>query len=346
MIATLDPTSGSVISPKKRPGCAVKRTLPRCAKGCKYCIDARVYMRAQGQAEAFGLEANSEPYGRVVEAIQRRQGPTISVPELSKLLGVKATTLNARFRRQRTSLKTVGRTNFIPLDLALNVTVLHKYALLGWPTLQQASRLTGVKAGTLKARCEKGWLEGHTDLTKRLRLNPAELNNLQVQTTEVPIRHLPQRARPPRPARGAFNRTVARLPRKQREAAREISERRSLRKTEPFVLAPAPEPRISLITATDYGLLDPDQPQDIQTIAVPKVRTAKPKRSGCLSYDPDRPFSVSDCAIGQPIKYGPYSGTIAQIINDPFSPKILAKFPEHQHPLMREVLLIVERCKG
>src|ERR1019366_3460373 len=66
-----------------------------------------------------------------------------------------------------------------PCDQALQLVELHRYALIGWPTLLAASKLTHVKPGTLKARCEKGRLEGHVDLTKRLRLNPAELEELR-----------------------------------------------------------------------------------------------------------------------------------------------------------------------
>ena len=141
-------------------------------------------MKARDQRNTLDSAAEFDSYWQVLSSIQNGQASTISVPELSKLLGVKATTLNARFRRQQTTLKIVGRTSFISLELALSVAALHKYALLGWPTLRQASLLTGVKSGTIKARCEKGRLEGHRDLTKRLRINPAELKNLQSHTAE------------------------------------------------------------------------------------------------------------------------------------------------------------------
>ena len=137
-------------------------------------------MNLQGnEIEPSSSWAASGTFTEVISAIQRAEAPSISVPQLSKFLGVKTTTLNARFRREQTALKTVGRTNFISRDLALHLAELHKYALIGWPTLQQASRLTGVKPGTIKARCEKGRLEGHVDLTKRLRINPFELENLR-----------------------------------------------------------------------------------------------------------------------------------------------------------------------
>ena len=120
-----------------------------------------------------------EAYERVVSVIEKCRGSIISVPDLSKLLGVKPTTLNAKFRRERVEVQTVGRTNYIPYELALRLAELHKYALFGWPTLQEASAITTVKDGTLKARCEKGKLEGYIDLTKRLRVNPADLEMLQ-----------------------------------------------------------------------------------------------------------------------------------------------------------------------
>ena len=118
------------------------------------------------------MKPRPEAYERVVSEIEEHRGSVISVPALSKLLGVKPTTLNARFRRERVEVQTVGRTNFIPYELALRLAELHKYALFGWPTLQEASALTTVKDGTLKARCEKGKLQGYVDLTKRLRVNP------------------------------------------------------------------------------------------------------------------------------------------------------------------------------
>ncbi len=171
-------------------------------------------------------------------------------------------------------LKTVGRTSFIPVELALDLAALHKYALLGWPTLQQASRLTGVKCGTIKARCEKGRVEGHMDLTKRLRICPAELNHLRVHDAK---KH----------------------------------------------------------SKTEYRQEDGVEKQE------PQISIANPL--AWLSYDPDRPFAVSECTVGQRIKYGEHEGAIVEVIDDPFSPMILARFPDHEHPLMREVLLIVEK---
>src|SRR5206468_6208016 len=109
--------------------------------------------------------STSDAYERVVALIARHNGSTIPVPELARWLGVKTTTLNARFRRTQISVRIVGRTNYVPPEIAMDLAAHHKYALMGWPTLQNASRLIGVKPGTLKARCEKGRLEGHLDLT-------------------------------------------------------------------------------------------------------------------------------------------------------------------------------------
>ncbi len=230
-------------------------------------------MKAPGETHDLAVGNELDPYVEVVSKIQKNPAPRISVPHLSKLLGVKATTLNARFRRQQTMLKTVGRTSFIPVEMALDLAALHKYALLGWPTLQQASRLTGVKSGTLKARCEKGRVEGHMDLTKRLRICPAELNHLRVHDAKK----------------------LSKADGQEHEVEKQ-------------------EPQIS-----------------------------RPNTLAWLSYDPDRPFAVSECAVGQRIRYGEHEGAIVEVIDDPFSPMILARFPDHEHPLMREVLLIVEK---
>src|SRR5258708_22037043 len=127
-------------------------------------------MKSQVERQAFSSTPKLDSYVEVISAIQKDRASSISVPDLSDLLGVNPTTLNARFRRQQIAVRTIGRTNFVPLELALDLAELHKYSLIGWPTVQQASQLTGVKTGTIKARCEKGQLEGHIDLTKRLRL--------------------------------------------------------------------------------------------------------------------------------------------------------------------------------
>lgn len=312
--------------------------------------------------------AQPDSYTHVVTAIQRNGPSRISVPELSKLLGVKATTLNARFRRQQTGVSTIGRTNFVPVDLALGLAELHKYALIGWPTLQQASRLTGVKTGTIKARCEKGRLEGYVDLTKRLRINPAALENLQWDLLPAKLhgggtrggsllfgsekgerpevwptnsqRRNGTRSEPPN-GRGGQTLGVL-VPEKQAKLSMPPKGEAewTVRKPRPFVLPPAPDPQVNVLTERDYGIPELDAANEAAAYGSPAGK-AKGKKVHYLTYDPDAPFSVSDCAVGQHILYGPYSGRIVQVVDDPFNPKILVKFPQHTHPLMRQVLLIV-----
>jgi hypothetical protein len=107
-------------------------------------------------------------------------------------------------------------------------------------------------------------------------------------------------------------------------------------------LPPAPEPKIRILNAEDYGIRDLESP--------PKTVAQPPKRSGCgptkptrLVYDPLRPFPLSVCSPGKAITYGRYVGTILGLIDDPYNPKIKVAFPEHEHPAMREVLLVVGR---
>jgi len=293
-------------------------------------------MKSQSQ---IGLVSGitRDTYAQIISGIQKHQASTISVPQLSKLLGVKSTTLNARFRRQQTALRTIGRTSFVPVELALNLAALHKYALLGWPTLQEASYLTGVKAGTIKARCEKGRLEGYRDLTKRLRINPAALENLAPRIAQE---YCQESASQVQRQRAGANPSSS-----GEDRTREWTEKRdrpTLRRFEPFDLGPAAEPYISIITPRDYGLEEAEPQQQVR-VEKRKSQSRKNKYFGCLSYDPDRPFSISECAVGQSIRYGHHAGTILKVIHDPFSPKILARFPDHEHPLMKEVLLTVEK---
>ncbi len=279
-------------------------------------------MNAPGGTQARALGNTPDPYTQVLSELQKNPASKIAVPHLSKLLGVKSTTLNARFRRQQTSIETVGRTSFIPLELALRLAQLHKYALLGWPTLEQASRLTGVKSATIKARCEKGRVEGYMDLTKRLRISPAALSNLRGRDASEYAKQPPPR----------LQRSLA-----HEEMVRPDARARSQRQTEAILLPMGL--KASPLVSTRSTRPNP------QPVASSKhePQSPKPKFFGCLRYDPERPFSVSECRPGQGIKYGPYDGTIVQVINDPFSPKILARFPEHEHPLMREVMLVVDR---
>jgi len=306
-----------------------------------------------------------EAYERVVSVIEKHNGSPISVPDLSKLLGVKPTTLNAKFRRERVEVRTVGRTNYIPCELALRLAESHKYALLGWPTLQEASAITTVKDGTLKARCEKGRLEGHIDLTKRLRLNPADLEILQscraakvpkgnresvptrTQTRLVPKVHRQSPGRAGRTFSSQSNPTTA--GRRPGTVPAVATLRNGLRDqvafpSRPLPLPPAPEPRIQLITRKSYGL--PEAEETLESKGSPaKARATVVERSPWLDYIPDQPFSISECTVGKVIHYGPHDGTIVKLIDDPFTPRIQVNFPEHPHPAMREVQLVVGRRK-
>ena len=147
--------------------------------------------------------SQTDPYSAIISQIAAYGSSSIPVPALSKLLGVKSTTLNARFRRKQIPLRTIGRTNYLPCDQALQLVELHRYALIGWPTLLAASKITDFKPATLKARFEKGRLEGHIDLTKRLRLNPAQLEGLFSAASLAEVKLKPPRfgTRPEFPAR-------------------------------------------------------------------------------------------------------------------------------------------------
>lgn len=280
-----------------------------------------------------------DSFGEVVSAIQIAEGSTMSVPALSALLGVKTTTLNARFRRENTAVRTIGRTNFISHELALRLAQLHKYALMGWPTLKRASELTGVKSATLKAWCESGQLEAHIDLTKRLRIAPSALESLQ-PLRKAGVKRNAFRFSPP--AAGRFE-NAFRAPESSPLGRRDRLADSPSRIPPESVLRPAPEPQIRILTRKDYGL------PEIEEVVQPSVDVRRSsenknhKKTDCLSYDPDMPFSVSECSVGRRIRYAQYDGTILRIIDDPFNPQIQVAFPGHQHPLMKEVLLIVGR---
>ena len=325
---------------------------------------------------ALDLQA-PDRYTDAISRLQECKDSSISIPKLSRLLGVKSTTLNAKLRRQHLSVRTVGRTNFVPGVLALQLAELHKHALIGWPTLRQASAMSGVKAGTIKARCEKGQLEGHLDLTKRLRVNPAELDGI----------HLNPRATPPAPGEEPFG-DPAETPGVQpacnglrhetgavcpegagtKEAPRssgsgEIAERGAVIGWVPRASSPLPapprleppsasggprvppdaipaNPEIIVISGKAGGLSEVGNPRNLRP-----VQTRHPQKEGknlgILSYDPDQPFSISACVTGRSVEYGGYAGKIVGILDDPFSPKIQVRFADHRHPLMREVLLSV-----
>ncbi|MBI3851365.1 MAG: hypothetical protein HY298_13975 [Verrucomicrobia bacterium] len=305
-------------------------------------------------------------YERVVSEIEEHRGSSISVPDLSKLLGVKPTTLNARFRREHIEVQTVGRTNYIPCDLAMHLAELHKYALFGWPTLQEASAITTVKDATLKARCEKGKLEGYIDLTKRLRVNPADLERLRscligkvpngngesVETREQP-RLIPKVHRQSPARNGSALSTPRNLTTngtRPEIKPRPTTPRNGLRDqvslaARSLPLLPAPEPHIELITRKSYGLPEAEENGEAKGQSA-KTRAVVQQRSAFLDYLPDQPFSISECSVGKVIYYGPYSGTIVKLINDPFTPRIQVSFPDHPHPAMREVQLVVGRRKS
>ncbi len=308
-------------------------------------------MKATAEADALGQAPNPDSYARVLIELQRGQSPTVSVPRLSRLLGVNSTTLNARFRRRGVSVTLAGRTSFIPSGLAVELARLHRYALLGWPTLEEASRVTGVKPGTLKARCEKGWLEGHIDLTKRLRINPSELESLLLNRPRA--RGHPRGNRSPvtlhhggeEDLDASGEAKVARV--QNAESLRTLTPEKLVRpetesKPQPVALFPVREPQVRIITAKDYGLAVPEQ-RRVAAPARPPESSKFAREPRWLCYDPDRPFSISECAVGQCVRYGGYDGIIEKVIHDPFSPKIQVRFPEHQHPLMREVLLVVQK---
>src|SRR5579872_2632870 len=319
-------TDGEEAVRRKAQGCAPKRTL---TKG-----------PGRGRVREISMVPTFESYDKVISVIERHKGSTISVPELSQLLGVKATTLNAKFRRERTPVSTIGRTNYIRGELALILAELHKHALIGWPTLHEASKLTAVKSGTIKARCEKGRLEGHIDLTKRLRVNPAELETLRVDRHEA-------RAKESKifsenePRQSPVAKPVQPVQRKQENGHCHAAPPAP----KPFDLPPAPEPKIEIITGRNYGLPERDNQFDANR-AMAQAPGRREKKRGCLSYDPDRPCSISECSVGKTIKYDNYDGTIVKLIKDPYNPSIMVKFPGHDSPLMREVLLRVEKGVG
>jgi len=298
--------------------------------------------------------SQTDPCSAIVSRIAAYGSSSIPVPALSKLLGVKSTTLNARFRREQIPLRTIGRTSYLPCDQALQLVELHRYALIGWPTLRVASKITDVKPGTLKARCEKGRLEGHIDLTKRLRLNPAELEQLCSVACLAEAKLKPPRfgAWAKLPARKNKALAPAEMKEESRfSAAKGATDTLGLGPVQRtpllqgnFVFPPAPKPKIEIISPKDYGLPEVEsQPQPVSQR--PQRSEDAHKTPPCLVYDPLKPFSLSVCSPGKAIIYGQYVGTVLGLIDDPYNPKIKVAFPEHEHPAMREVLLVVDKKK-
>jgi hypothetical protein len=298
--------------------------------------------------------SQTDPCSAIISRIAAYGSSSIPVPALSRLLGVKSTTLNARFRRKQIPLRTIGRTNYLPRDQALQLVELHRYALIGWPTLQAASKITDVKPATLKARCEKGRLEGHIDLTKRLRLNPADLEELCSAACLAEVKMKPPRfgTRAKFPARK--NKAKALAPAEMKEEARFSEAKRAIDtlglgpvERTPFAhgnfaLPPAPKPKIEIIGPKAYGL--PEVESRPQTVSQQPQRSEDAhKKAPCLVYDPLRPFSLSVCSPGKAVRYGEYVGTVLGLIDDPYNPRIKVAFPEHEEPTMREVLLVVDK---
>ncbi len=275
------------------------------------------------------MEPRPEAYERVVSIIEENRGSIISVPALAKLLGVKPTTLNAKFRREQVEVQTVRRTNYIPYELALRLVELHKYALFGWPTLQEASAITTVKDGTLKARCvRKENSRAYIDLTKRLRINPAALEKLQPhRAAKAPNGHgessqpRPQTQLVPKNRRHAPGKVGGTLSTpnhlKTNGAQHETkpsyaSPRNGFRDqvsfpSRPLPIRPVQEHHVELITRKSYGLSETEETCESKGQPA-KTRVAVPERSVCLDYMPDQPFSITACSVGKVIYYGPYAG--------------------------------------
>jgi hypothetical protein len=300
--------------------------------------------------------SQTDPYSAIISLIASYGSPIIPVPALSRLLGVKSATLNARFRRQQTPLRTIGKTNYLPCDQALQLAELHRYALIGWPTLLAASKITDVKPATLKARCEKGRLEGHVDLTKRLRLNPAELEELcsAIGKAEAKLKQPRFETKAKLPARKHKTEAAASAETNEEAWFTEAegstgtpgigpAERTRFARGN-FVLPQAPEPEIEIIRPKDYEFPDGES-QPLTAGQQPQRSKDAHEEPPRLEYDPLRPFSLSVCSPGKAIRYGQYVGTILELIDDPYSPKIKVSFPEHEHPVMREVWLAVNKKK-
>jgi hypothetical protein len=108
------------------------------------------------------------------------------------------------------------------------------------------------------------------------------------------------------------------------------------------VFPPAPKAKIQVISPTDYGFPEVEtQPQPVSQRA--QRSEDAHNKPPCLVYDPLRPFSLSVCSPGKLIRYGQYVGTVLGLIDDPYTPRIKVAFPEHEHPAMREVLLVVDK---
>ena len=277
---------------------------------------------------------------------------------------------DARQTRQRNGKGHAQRLSIV--DLGVNkLAELHKHALIGWPTLRQASEMSGVKVGTIKARCEKGQLRSYRDLTKRLRINPSELDglHLRLRTTKPTPGEARFKAPTPPPMVQGIKQTpgtvylehggIRKAPRSSASGevqtkCREIGWPESnLLPADPFnkpqidqggVRTPLRgvqvNPPIKVISRRDYGLPEVENPSSLRA-----GQTTQPQRqgrtTGFLNYNPDKPFSIAACVVGKTVRYDDCDGMIVGIVDDPFSPQIKVRFAAHHNPLMREVLLIV-----
>jgi hypothetical protein len=132
-----------------------------------------------------------DAYGGVMSRIRGRGNSKISIPELSGLLGVKTTTLNARLRRQRVAAHTVGRTNLYLGDCSgTGRTPQTRPVRMAYAAANQPHLRHGQAPSRRDAKRAAGELR---DLTKRLRINPSELNGLYLR---------PARAKPAMVVRG------------------------------------------------------------------------------------------------------------------------------------------------
>jgi hypothetical protein len=197
-------------------------------------------------------------------------------------------------------------------------------------------------------------LEGHIDLTKRLRLNPAQLEELFSAASLAEVKLKPPRfgTRPEFPARKKNAKALA--PAETNEEAPSSEAKRAIdtaglgpverTPSAPgnFALSPAPEPKIEIITPRDYGLPEVESGPHAVGKQPPRSEDAH-KNAPCLVYDPLRPFSLSVCSPGKAVRYGQYVGTVLGLIDDPYRPRIKVAFPEHEEPAMREVLLAVDK---
>ncbi|MGP8237112.1 MAG: hypothetical protein ACLQVW_17125, partial [Limisphaerales bacterium] len=165
--------------------------------------------------------------------------------------------------------------------------------------------MTEINPGTLKAWCEPGRLEGHIDLTKRLRLNPAEIGKLHPRVSMGK----PHATDPRTAARPRIQLTQTTVP------------------GDPEIKRP--EQSVESERALDAGEVELAAERHVLP-APASLREARgqesrgsPDKQGQparLAYDPSMPFSISVCSPGRVILYDRYVGTILGLIDDPYAP--------------------------